>query len=198
MVVDLGSDNPYNELTDGDDFNFKGWERIYDETFWGYYELLLLRSARLKELEKDTLDYSTYRDMCLVMIRAILIESERLQGNYTIQNFLKRHGRPDLESKVSDYLNQNINKLMTLRETLKICVDKFIVHNDTIVQTTAGGEEQINTDLWFKRDLFLSDIKRDDYPFTIEEITSFLKSIMLQVELPSDLTSNSIAYREGN
>ena len=194
-MVEFESDNPYNELTDGDDFNFKGWERIYDETFLGYYELLLSRSARLTELEKDTFDYSTYRDMCLVMIRAILIESERLQENYTIQNFLKRHSRPDLESMVSDYLNQNINRLMTLRETLKICVDKFIAHNDTIVHTTADGEEQINTDLWFKRDLYLSDIKRDNYPFTIEGITAFIKSIILQVELPSDLTSNSIAYR---
>lgn len=194
-MAEFESDNLTFELTDGDDFNFKGWKRIYDETFWGYYELLLSRSARLTKLEKDTFDYSTYRDMCLVMIRAILIESERLQGNYTIQNFLKRHGRPDLESMVSDFLNQNINSMMTLRETLKICVDKFIAHNDTMVYTTADGEEQMHIDLWFKRDLYFSDIKRDNYPYTIEGITAFLKSIMLKVELPSDLTSNPIAYR---
>jgi hypothetical protein len=41
---------------------------------------------------------------------------------------------------VSDYLNQDINSLMTLRETLKICVDKFIAHNDTMVYTTAEGD----------------------------------------------------------
>jgi hypothetical protein len=40
----------------------------------------------------------------------------------------------------------------------------------------------------------LKDLRRADYPFTLEKMTDFIKSIVEQVELPEDITENAIAY----
>lgn len=183
----------YYEMDDGTDFEFKGWEKIYDETFYSYFTLLKHRTCRLDNLEVDSFDYLTYRDMCLVMIRALLIESERLKENYTLQNFLIKHNRADLKLQVDNYLNQNINSMLTLRKALKISVDKFIAHNDTLVKEYPSGEKQFCTEDFALRYLFLSDISRADYPFSISKITNFIGNILNQIPENEIIEPNSIA-----
>lgn len=190
----MQSFNPYLDIPDGEDFGFKGWNCIFDETFFSYYILLTKRAERLQTLNIKSFDYQTYTDMCLVMIRALLIESERLKENYTLQNFLEKHERPDLVVTINDYIDQPINKLMTLREALKIAVDKYIAHNDKMVFKDNEGENQLDMDLLFKRGIFMKDIRRDSYPFTIERITELIKNVVEQVDLPEEITKNSIAY----
>lgn len=168
------------------DVKFKGWDRIYDETFLGYLALLIKRSDRLNEFDINSLDYSTYADICLVMIRAMLIENVKLKANYTVQNYLTKHNRNDLVKEADDFVNQQINSLMTLREALKIAVDKFIAHNDTIT-ITINDEIEIDSDSWFKRNLFISDIKRTEgYPFKIQHIVIFIKALVEQVLLQDE------------
>ena len=186
--------NPYLDMPDGDDFGFKGWDAIFDETFLSYVQLLVQRTNRLSQLDLESLDYQTYTDMCLVMIRALLIESERLKDNYTLQNFLTKHEKLKLAEDVNEYIEQPINKMMTVRDALKISVDKFIAHNDTMTFCDAEGEMQLHTDLWFKRGLFMKDIRRKDYPFSIAKITAYISSIVSQIVLPEDRRANPIAY----
>ena len=193
-MMNLQPHNPYLDTANEEDFQFKGWERIYDETFLSYYKLLSQRVERLRGLDKESFDYQTYTDMCLVMIRALLIESDRLRENYTLQNFLAKHSRSDLVTTVNAFIDQSVNKMVTVREALKIAVDKYIAHNDTMVFTDDDGEKQLHTEIWFKRGLFMKDLRREDYPFTIEKITDFIKGIVEQVELPEDITENTIAY----
>lgn len=185
--------NFYYEMDDGIDLEFKGWEKIYDETFYSYFTLLKQRTRRLDELEIDSLDYNTYRDMCLVMIRALLIESEHLKKNYTLQNFLIKHQRADLKLQVDNYLNQNINSMITLRNALKISVDKFIAHNETLVKEDISGEKQFCTENFAIRYLFLSDLSRIDYPFAISRITDFIENILNQLSENTTIEPNSIA-----
>lgn len=185
--------NPYLDISDGEDFEFKGWERIFDETFFSYYRLLTQRVERLQALNKESFDYQTYTDMCLVMIRALLIESDKLNENYTLQNFLTKHKRPDLVITVNEYMDQPINKLMTVREALKIAVDKYIAHNDKIVFKNDEGEKQLDAEILFKRGIFMKDIRREDYSFRIEKITELITNVVEQVELPEDIIKNTIA-----
>ncbi len=187
--------NYYYEMDDGTDLEFKGWEKIYDETFYSYFTLLKQRTRKLDKLEINSLDYSTYRDMCLVMIRALLIESERLKENYTLQNFLIKHQRADLKLQVDNYLNQYINSMITLRNALKISVDKFIAHNDTLVKEDISSEKQFCIEDFAIRYLFLSDLSRDDYPFTISKITDFIENILSQVSENTITAPNSIAQQ---
>ena len=189
-IVEWQPYNPYMDLTDGEGFQFKGWERIYDESFLGYFNLLASRCDRLQQLDVDSLDRITYRDMCLVMIRALLIESKNRTENYTLQNFLLRHGQASLANEVNGYLNQSINSLMTLRDALKLIVDKFIAHNDSIVEFDAEFNDNNLSDIFFKRLLFLSDINVSSYPFTIERIVEFIREMVNKISLPSDISQN--------
>ena len=190
-------EQPYNSYLDLDfddePVTFKGWDRIFDETFFSYYELLIQRTKRMADFSKDSVDYRAYTDICLVMIRGLLIESERLTGNYTLQNYLKKHGYADIAIKVDTYLAQPINKLMSLREALKITVDKFIAHFDSIVGFDEQGDESLLTDIWFKRNLFLKDIQREDYPFSISRIVEFIQSIVDSLPTSTKTSGNSIA-----
>lgn len=174
----------WNMVYDDYDFEFKGWGRIYDETFLKYLDLLSRRSKKLQQLNHDTLDYSTYTDMCLVMLRAILIENPSLKNNYTVQNFLRRHDRDDLADRADNFINRRINKKYTLRAALKVTVDKFIAHYDTMTKIDPNCEEEWDVDSQFTRWLFLNDIKRpNSYPFAIPRIVAFIKSLVNQIDL---------------
>lgn len=172
-----------NVVYDDFDFEFKGWNTIYDETFLKYLDLLSQRSERLQHLDNSSLDYITYTDMCLVMVRAILVENEKRTNNYTLQNYLHRHSRDDLVDKANQFIKQYINKKHTLRDALKIVVDKFTVHYDAMTKMNSDFEEEWDIDSQFTRLLFLSDIKRtDSYPFTIPRIVAFVQSLVDQAQ----------------
>lgn len=172
--------NTYLDFTE--EFNFIGWEKFYDDRFEGYLSLLNKRTQRLSELDKNSIDYITYRDIILVMLRAILIESPGNNKNYTVQNFLKRHNRIDLADKINDYLNQDINKIYTLREAIKIVVDKNIAHNENMVKySEESKEEELDMKNIFCDSLYLNDIKNDNFPFTIEKIVATINNTIKSI-----------------
>ncbi len=175
-----------------DDFEPKSCEQIFDESFYSYFELLGERIRRLQELKQNTIDYKTYTDICLIMLRALLYESPKNKKNFTLQNYLKLHSRPDLIKRVDDYLEQPLNKLMTLREAIKTSVDKFIAHYDTIFEII-DEEKEVSIENIFKRELFLMDIKREDYNFTPLKIYEFVQRIVEDVERQDDRSSNTLA-----
>jgi len=169
----------YWQHEDGEDFCFVGWNEYFDNTFMEYFSLLEKRTERMLDLDLKSLDYGTYRDMCLVMLRAILMENKSNKNNYTVQNYFVRHGREDLAKEINDYLETKINKIYTLREVLKMTVDKCIAHNETLVKRDCNGDEsEIKMEIIFKKELFLHDITRRDYPYTIERIVSKIKSVL--------------------
>ena len=136
----------------------------------------------------------TYRDICLIMLRAILIESERFKENYTLQNFLLKHDREDLKQKVDDFLGQQINSLMTVRKALKITVDKFIAHNDTLVKYNEESEDkEFRMEDFFIRHLFLQDMLREEYPFTIYKIVNFIQNILDNLPESVEIEPNLIS-----
>lgn len=139
---------------DGEDFKFKGWNTIFTESFFSYFNLLKARTEKLDSMERGTLDYDTYRDMCLVMLRGILVENQQLKHNYTIQNFLRLYQREDLICKIEEYLDTPINSRYTLKKAIKIVVDKYIAHNDSIIAYTEEGDEDTIDDERFDRSLF--------------------------------------------
>lgn len=173
--------NPYLDYPE--EFDFIGWEKFYDDRFEEYLSLLNKRTQRLSELDKNSMDYMTYRDIILVMLRAILIESPGNNKNYTVQNFLKRHNRIDLANKTNDYLNQNINKMYTLREAIKIVVDKYIAHNENMVKySEESKEEELDMKNIFCDYLYLNDIKNENFPFTIEKIVVTINKTIESIE----------------
>ncbi|MEG1385518.1 MAG: hypothetical protein RSD08_09490, partial [Oscillospiraceae bacterium] len=113
---------------------------------------------------------------------------------YTLQNFLKKHNKSQLADEVNRYIEQPINKMMTVREALKISVDKFIAHNDSITFCGDDGETQLRLESWGKRSLFMHDIRREDYPFSIAKITAYISNMVSQVNLSEDIAANPIAY----
>lgn len=130
--------------------------------------------------------------MCLVMIRALLVDNNSKNRNYTLQTFLIRHGREDLLKDIDNYLNQNINDLYTVRKIIKICVDKFIAHNETLTKNDENDEKEFKIESWFPRQLFLSDIKRHEYPFTISKIVEFIENILTKIPEVSEIEPSSI------
>lgn len=111
----------------------------FEKKFFNNLELLIERINKLKSLKPGTLDYWTYYDAVLVQIRAMFIENPGRKSNHTFQNYLKKIGQDDAAGVIDDYLNTEIAEGISLKEAIKITVDKFIAHYDKI----NNGEEKI-------------------------------------------------------
>ena len=70
----------------------------------------------------------------MVHLRASLIENAKLQKNITIQNYFKLYGRNDLAQAIDCLLQIDVKNGLTLRELIKVTVDKFIAHYDKPTQ----------------------------------------------------------------
>ena len=66
----------------------------------------------------------------MIHIRASLIENSKLKKNITIQNYFRLYGRADLAEQIDNLLQLNVKKGLSLREMIKVTVDKFIAHYD--------------------------------------------------------------------
>ena len=109
----------------------------YIKHFNIHFKLLLRRYKRFKEvysIENAThIDVITYIDMIIVQLRAMCIESESYQNNYTVQILLRKIGEKDLANKIDQMLNENFydgSKQVTIKTALKFVADKFICHYD--------------------------------------------------------------------
>lgn len=100
-----------------------------------YMEILKFYwSHRDNEVYKDL---TAYVDLLLVHIRAMCIENERYGDNYTAQNFLESIGRKDLAENINNVLSKGFwanqdDGSLSVRESIKICSDKYICHHDSI------------------------------------------------------------------
>jgi len=164
-----------------DYFPFIGWDNVYDNIFYKYIDLLNLRTQRLNELPIDSTDYETYRDICLIMIRSILMETNTRKGNYTLQNYLTSHERIDLKDAIEDYLDQKVNSLYSLREAIKNVVDKSLAHFDSLIADMKNNEKELNVEHLLKKTLFLLDIKREEYPFTIQKVVNVINDAVNEI-----------------
>ena len=192
--------NDDNYMYDDDLIEIKSEDEQFNMYFCEYYALFIKRIERMKELDNDT-DRRTYLDMLFISIRALLIEQEKNKSNYTLQNFLRRNGQDALICKINDYLNTRINSMYTLREVIKIITDKFIAHHDSLQvseQEIADDKpkEQMNTDKIliakevFTRNLFLMDIARTDFPYSVENIACFIQGIVDEAKASLPQNSN--------
>ena len=82
-------------------------------------------------------DLTVYVDLLLVHIRAMCIENEKYCDNYTAQNFLESIGRKDLAENINNVLSKGFwahqdEGSRSVRDSIKICSDKYICHHDSI------------------------------------------------------------------
>lgn len=104
----------------------------FEKRFYFNLELLVDRINRFKETKINTIDYWTYYDAILSQIRALCMESPHLRNNHTLQIYLKSIGEDAIANKIDDYFQQEIIEGVTLKEAIKMSVDKFIAHYDKV------------------------------------------------------------------
>ena len=110
----------------------------YVENFNMHYSLLLQRYERfteINEISNRDIDVITFLDIIVVQLRALCIESPRLNHNYTAQNLLRIMQRDDLAEKIDNMLSEEFLPGaidFDIRKALKLLADKFICHYDSI------------------------------------------------------------------
>lgn len=108
----------------------------YIKNYNMHFRLLLRRYKRFKEineLSNDDIDVITYLDIIVVQLRAMCIENERYNNNYTAQILLRKIGKEMLAQKIDNMLNEDFYdgfKQLNIRTALKILADQFICHYD--------------------------------------------------------------------
>jgi hypothetical protein len=132
---------------------------------WMYknIDLLIRRVKKLEQIKSGTVDYWTYYDIILVQIRALFIESPRLKSNYTVQNYLIKIGENKLAEEINEYFDTELSPGITLREAIKVSVDKFIAHYDEIDD----------------RDLMIENLCRIKLTGYEKHLTKLLKDMLL-------------------
>lgn len=121
-------------------FNLAEFQNMvtYVENFNMHYSLLLQRYERfteINEISNRDIDVITFLDIIVVQLRALCIESPRLNHNYTAQNLLRIMQRDDLAEKIDNMLSEEFLPGaidFDIRKALKLLADKFICHYDSI------------------------------------------------------------------
>lgn len=109
-----------------------------DSFFEAYFSKAEENLSILNILENEEVDPSVYLlafKQEVVHLRASLIENTKLRKNITIQNYLRLYGRDDLASRIDELLKIQVNSDLSLREMIKVTVDKFIAHYDKPTET---------------------------------------------------------------
>ena len=162
-------------------------------------EKLIFLAESYKKLPIRTIGNEIILETILVEIRAIYLENARYKNNYTIPNFLKEIKQESFYQKIQDYLDKplidNVLKKVTnitdedeiictdtensenysyqnlsIRDSIKFAVDKFIVHHDeTNSLYTSYYNRIINALSGYCQPKF-----EDVYPPTILDIIDFI------------------------
>lgn len=162
--------------------------QIFNDEFLKRFNLFRCRIKRLKELEENSLDYETYFDMVLIQLRALCFESINDNKNYTVQNYLKKNGFEDKVEEVKSFFSRSIGfRNTTLRELIKHKTDKFIAHNDTIMQEVQTNNELSEDKELDVKNVFLKFLAEQNLKTTNEAlgmltILRFLESMVNLVE----------------
>lgn len=121
---------------------------IFIKHFSTHVKLLLNRYVKYQQLEKvnnDDIDVGTYFDIIIVQLRALCIESQNLEKNYTVQNALRKFGKNEYADRIDELLDEPFldakdkeGNTFTTRKALKILADKFICHYDNFDNNSEG------------------------------------------------------------
>lgn len=103
--------------------------RFFDDYFQKAEDNLAVLEVLNNADRKDAFYMVAFKQE-MVHLRASLIENEKLKKNITIQNYLRLYGRGDLANKIDELLQVKVSENLTLRDMIKITVDKFIAHYD--------------------------------------------------------------------
>ncbi|MBO7529583.1 MAG: hypothetical protein J6T37_06885 [Bacteroidales bacterium] len=112
------------------------YERPFAEQIVFNIEQLNYRFARLSEIDttkkENQKEYLMLFDSFLALFRALFLEKGTKQ--YTIQNYYRGKGQPEVSKEIDDYLDDKIFSWSdkTIREVLKFIADKFVCHIDPI------------------------------------------------------------------
>ena len=121
---------------------FSLYERPFAEQLAFNIEQLNYRFERLSEIDiakrENQKEYLMLFDSFLALFRALLLEKGTKQ--YTIQNYYREKGQPDIATKIDAYLDGKFFSWSdkTIREVLKFLADKFVCHIDPISRVDLG------------------------------------------------------------
>ncbi|WP_336046157.1 hypothetical protein [Solibacillus ferritrahens] len=125
---------------------FSEYNKIFNEK----KAFLKAKIEKFKSLKPGSFEYSCYMDLILVDVRAMLLENDRYAKNYTIQNHFRRFtekGKQSLLNKVADnideYLKIELIEGLSIKESIKFYVDKFLVHFDDVNSHDFDKKEEI-------------------------------------------------------
>ena len=122
--------------------NFSLYERPFAEQLAFNIEQMNYRFARLSEIDttkkENQKEYLMLFDSFLALFRALLLEKGTKQ--YTIQNYYREKGQPDIAIEIDAYLDSKVFSWSdkTIREVLKFLADKFVCHIDPISREDLG------------------------------------------------------------
>lgn len=102
------------------------------ESFKEKMMLLLKRINKFTTLEENTDEYYIYFDIILIQIRAMFIENERNKNNYTSQIYAKNLESEYHVSLINNILHERLLDDFTIRDGIKLIVDKTLAHYDFI------------------------------------------------------------------
>lgn len=109
--------------------------KTHEEVDKYFKESLLTLKARIVALyksDKDSIEYFALYDSILTQVRALFIENSRYKNNYTVQVFLMKLGLSKPSEEIDTYLNSEFITGVSIRDAIKISVDRFIVHYDHV------------------------------------------------------------------
>lgn len=112
------------------------YDRPFAEQIVFNIEQLNYRYKRLSSIDttkkKYQQEYLLVFDSFLALFRALLLE--RGDKQYTIQNYYRIKGQPNIANKIDEYLNEKLLpwRDKSIYEVLKFIADKFVCHIDPI------------------------------------------------------------------
>jgi hypothetical protein len=104
-------------------------DKFFDDFFEKQQESLDILET-LENVDESSPAYRLAFRQELSHLRAFLIENKKQKNNITVQNYFRLYKRNDLAKKIDKLLNTEVKHNLTLKDMIRICVDKYIAHYD--------------------------------------------------------------------
>jgi hypothetical protein len=165
-------------------------------------ELLEKRIICIEKYGTNSTEFLALYESILTQLRSMFIENERYKTNYTIQVMFDKIGKPEITNQIQEFFERKLLPFdkgdfiegelqLTLREAIKVSVDKFIVHYDKTDQALRTIESVCRMRLLTKTDEFY--VKK-----IVEQLLSIIGDAMEAIDYKDIVITQTLQKNNDN